>query len=224
MIIVTCLVGVVCMWLLSVGISYKLSAWQMIKNSFVLLIGSFIQTIFFIAFALWPIALLFVSGWVQIIAYVWFIFIGFSCIFLVWMAFTQWVYDMFITPNLKAAKEEADSKKSPEQLEKEKQEEQKKVAMQLLVAGKSELIGRPILPVEEASFTAMPRAFTRSDIQSAAARRAELEKKIAAFTAEHEKDEKYVAYNKLFAEREKALKTEGKKGKKNNINSGNLLR
>jgi hypothetical protein len=223
MIIVTVFVGIVCMWLLSVGISYKLSAWQLVKNSFVLLFGTILQSIFFIALALLPVSFLFMGSFMQIIAYILFIFIGFSYIFLVWMAYTQWVYDMFITPNLKAAKEDADARKTPEQLAKEKLEEQKAVAMQLLAAGKSELIGKPIMPVQEGSFAPLPRAFTREDIRDVESRRNALSSEIAAYFAAHENDDKYVAYNRLFAEREKALKVEKKKGKKGKVSSDNLL-
>jgi hypothetical protein len=223
MIILTVLVGIVCMWLLAVGISYKLSAWQLVKNSFVLLIGNSIVSLFFIALALLPVSFLFMGNFMRIVAYVLFIFIGFSYIGIVWMSYTQGVFDTYITPNLKAAKEDADSRKTPEQLAQEKLEEQKAVAMQLLAAGKSELIGKPIAPVKDGSFAPLPRAFTREDLRAIEARRATLNNEITAYTAEHEKDAKYVAYNKLFAEREKALKVEKKKGKKGKVSSDNLL-
>ena len=40
---------------------------------------------------------------------------------------------------------------------------------------------------------------------------------------QHKNDAKYVEYNKLFAEREKALSSTDKKGKKKKISSENLL-
>ena len=63
------------------------------------------------------------------------------------------------------------------------------------------------------------------DSDPAKAGRAELEKSIADYENEHKNDKRYVEYNKMFAEREKALQDEGKKGKKKKkISADNLLR
>ncbi len=225
MIIATILVGLYCGWLLATGISYRVKFIQLIKNSFVLMVGSIIQTMFFAGFALIPVWLYLIGGVVRTISYIVFILLGFSFILLVWMSFTQGVFDMFITPNLKAAEEAAKANKSPKQLQQEKEEEDKRVARELLAAGKSELIGKPILPVSEtASVTSLGSTFTRADLGGISENRKKLAEDIRGYEEAHRGDPVYAEYNKLFAERERALKaSEGKKKNKKKLGD-NLLK
>lgn len=227
-IIATVIVGIICAWMLAVGVSYRLTPAQLIKNTFVLIIGSPIHTVFFAGFSLIPVWLYLIGNSVsffRIIAYIVFIFLGFSFILLVWMSFTQWVFDIYVTPNFKAAKADADSKKTPKQLADEKAEEEQRIARELLAAGKSELIGRPILPVaEKAVVTRLGLTYTRNDVSDIAGERAKLEAEIKSYENEHMSNPVYAEYNKLFADREKALKTEGKKGKKKKVSADNLLK
>lgn len=228
MLIATILVGLYCAWLIATGVSYKVKFVQLVKNSFVLLIGSPIQTIFFAGFALIPVWLFLLGGLIRTISYVVFIFLGFSFILLVWMSFTQYVFDLYITPNLKAAKEAEQAAKTPKQLALEKEEEDKRQALELLAAGKSELIGRPILPIDQtAPAQKLGKTFSRADISGVGDQRVKLSSDIQAYAEEHKNDRVYAEYNKLFAERERALKEgEGKKKNKKNkkISSDNLLK
>ena len=52
------------------------------------------------------------------------------------MSFTQWVFDMYITPNLEAQKERERAKKTEKQLAEEKEEEEKRIAREILAAGR----------------------------------------------------------------------------------------
>ncbi len=225
-IIAIVLVGIYAAWTFAVGVSYRVKFRYLFKNSLVLLIGTPIQTIFMAGFSLIPVWLYLMGGFFTIISYIVFVFIGFSFILLSWLSFTQWAFDMFITPNLKAQQEAAKAKKSEKELAAEKAEEEKAQARELLAAGKSELIARPIMPVSEAApLTAIGLTFTRSEILNAAKEREELGKDISAYENEHKDDPVYAEYNKMFAEREKALSAEeGKKGKKKKISSDNLLK
>ncbi|MDE6598300.1 MAG: hypothetical protein K2K60_06645 [Clostridia bacterium] len=227
-IIATVLVGIYCAWLLAVGVSYRVKFTQLFKNAFVLLIGSPIHTVFFAGFALIPVWIYLIgtaASFMKIIAYIFFVFLGFSFILMVWMSFTQWVFDMYVTPNLKAAKEEADSKKTPQQLAAEKEEDDKRTARELLAAGKSELIGRPIKPIEdEVLVKPLGKTFSRADVNAVDGDRTKMKEGIAAYEQEHKNDSVYVEYNKLFAEREKALQSTDKKGKKKKVSKDNLLK
>ena len=227
-IIATVLVGVYCAWLLAVGVSYRVKFFQLFKNAFVLMIGSPIHTVFFAGFALIPVWIYLIgtaASFMKIIAYIVFVFLGFSFILMVWMSFTQWVFDMYVTPNFKAAKEDADSKKTPQQLAAEKEEDDRRVARELLAAGKSELIGHPIKPIEdEVAVRPLGKTFSRADVNRLDGDRQKLKEGILAYEEEHKNDSVYVEYNKLFAEREKALQSDGKKGKKKKISSKNLLK
>ncbi len=228
-IIATVIVGIICLWLLAVGVSYKVGIGHLFKNSMVLMFGTIIQTVFMVAFMLLPLWLTLLLGNIQILnlfVYALLILLGLSFPLLCWFAYTQWVFDMYITPAIKTEKEAKRAKMTPKQLEAEKEEEEKALARELLAAGKSELIGRPLRPIEGASrITVVGEAYGRADIAAAADARAVIEGEVKEYYEQHKGDTRYVEYEKLFAEREKALKTpEGKKGKKKKVSSDNLLR
>ena len=189
-----------------------------------LLVGSVVQTLFILALAFIPVWLLIPGGLWQVIALLLLLVFGFSYIFLVWMSFTQWVFDMYITPNLEAQKERERAKKTEKQLAEEKEEEEKRIAREILAAGKSELVGRPIMPIDGEPVPALKKSFSRADVAGVAEGRRALEGRIAAYEEAHKNDARYVEYNKLFAEREKALTDDGKKKKKKKISADNLLR
>ena len=226
-IIATILVGLYCAWLIATGISYRQRVGQLLKNSFVLLIGSPIPTIFFAALSLMPVWLFMIGLTVTLIKYlsfIIFIVFGFSYILLVWMSFTQSVFDLYVTPNLKKAEEAAKAKKTPEQLAAEQEDEAKRIAGELLAAGKSELICKPIKPIDDkAPVKTLSATFSRRDLNAVSENRKKLGEEISAYEKEHLNDPVYREYNALFADREKALKSEGKKSKKKKISAENLL-
>ena len=228
-IIATVIVGIYCAWLFAAGVSYRLKFGQLFKNAFMLILASPVHTLFFAGFALIPVWLYLigtVTFFVQIIAYVVLILFGLSFILLVWLTFTQWVFDLYVTPTLKAAEEEARAKKSPKQLAEEQEEDDKRVARELLAAGKSELIGKPILPIDKEAVTApLGKTYNRADLNRVSEDKAKLGGRIADYEKQHINDPLYAEYNKLFAEREKALQQpEGKKNKKKKVSSDNLLK
>ena len=221
-IIATVLVGIFMAWVFAVGTTYKVNLVQLFKNSFVLCIGSILKTVFMAGFSLIPVWLFMIGGIVRIISYVLFVFIGFSFIILCWTAFTQSVFDAYINPTLKIEEEKKAARTQEEVVADEKQR-----ARELLAAGKSELISRPIMPIAaEAAVTGIGKTFTRKDISAVAEGRDKLVSDVAAYEEAHKNDTVYVEYNRLFAEREKALSDEpSKKGKKKKkISVDNLLK
>lgn len=224
-IIATVLMGIYGAWMFAVGTGYRVSFKQLFKNSFVLILGTPVQTLFMSAFTLIPVWLFMGGGFVRTLSFVLFIFLGFSFMLFSWTAFTQWAFDLYVNPHIKAAEET--KTKSEKELLKEKAESESEIARELLAAGKSELIARPIKPIEgEKTLKAPSLTFTRADIAAAAELRAEISENVAAYEREHLDDPVYAEYNKLFADREKALqsddKKKGKKAKK--ISSDNLLK
>lgn len=227
-IIATILVGLYCAWLLATGVSYRLKFTQLLKNAFVLMIGSPVHTIFMAGFALIPVWIYLIgmaASLFTIIAYILFVLFGFSFIIMVWMSFTQWVFDLYVTPNFKKASDEAKAKKSPKELAEEQEADDKRIARELLAAGRSELIGRPILPIsEEEQFKPLGFTYSRNDLKRISDEKAKLDADIKEYENAHSSDRVYAEYNKLFAEREKALQSDGKKGKKKKVSSDNLLK
>lgn len=227
MIIVTVLVGIYMMWVLAVGVSYKVKLKYLIKNSFVLLIGTILQSVLMIGFALVPAWLLWIGTKVQffmVLGCLIFIFAGFSFIILCWMAYTQWVFDSFITPAVKSEEEARKAILTPKQLAAEKLAEEKAQAREILAAGRSELVGRPIRPIEGGTeVTEVGIAFSRADVARVADDRAKISGEIKAYYEEHKGETKYVEYEKMFAEREKALNSDKKKSKKKKVGRDTLL-
>lgn len=227
-IIATVLVGIFAMWVMAVGVSYKVKFKYLIKNSFVLFIGTVLQTIFMLGIAMLPVWLMLLGIAAQfftVVGIIFFIFLGFSYILLVWMAYTQWVFDSFITPAIATEKQAKLEKMTPKQREAVKREEDMQAARELLAAGKSELVGRPIKPIDdEISVREIPATFGRGDVAKAQEDRNAMNKGIDDYYEDHKNETKYVEYNKMFAEREKALSDTDKKGKKKKISSDNLLK
>jgi hypothetical protein len=221
-IIAVVIVGLYCAWMFAVGTGYRLKISQLFRNSFVLAIGTILQTVIMAGISLIPVWLFMIGGIVRMISYAVFIFIGFSFTILCWTAFTQWAFDSYVNPNLKAAQEEKKAARTQEEVV----EDEKQRARELLAAGKSELISRPIMPIAaETAVQALGKTFTRADIANVAAEKDKLSKDVSDYENEHKNETVYVEYNKLFAEREKALQTDtGKKGKKKKISSDNLLK
>lgn len=227
-IIATVLVGIYCGWLLAVGVTYKVKFTQLFKNAFMLMIGTPVQTIFMAGFTLIPVWIYLIGTSVQIfkiIAYALFIFLGFSYIVLCWTAFTQWGFDQYVNPPMKAEAERVRAQKTEKELAQEKYDKEKQAAREMVAAGKSEIIGTPIKPIAESeSIKPLGATFTRAQLADADAERKRLSDEVESYKKEHISDPEYVEYNKLFADHERALQeNEGKKKSKKKISANNML-
>lgn len=222
----TVLACVYCGWLFAVGTGYRVGIKDLFKNAFALMLGTPLQTAFMAAFTLIPVWMFMMGGFMQIISYILFVLFGLSFIILSWTAFTQWAFDLYVTPSLKTAEEKSNKQKTEKELALEKEEAGRRKALELLAAGRSELIARPIMPISsETAVPVLSKTFTRNDILKVSEAKAKLGSVIAAYEQQHKNDSVYQEYNRLFAEREKALAPDtGKKGKKKKISSDNLLK
>ena len=224
-IIATVIAGIYLAWVFAIGVSYRVKFKYLFRNAFVLILGTPVHTVFMAGFALIPLWLTFIGGFWLVLGYILFAFFGFSFILISWLSFTQWAFDLYITPAVQVEKEAERAKKSEKELAEEKAAEDRQRALELLAAGKSELISHPIMPINrEEMIPGIGKTFTRAQILGAAENRDKLSADIAAYEKAHEQDAVYVEYNKMFAEREKALAEPEKKGKKKRISSENLLK
>jgi len=224
-IIATVFAGLYCLWLFAVGTSYKLKFKITLKNAFALMIKTPLQTVLMAGFTFIPVWLLLIGGIIRSIALILFVVLGISFMLLCWTAYTQWVFDLVVTPVI-GAEDKSKTPKTAKQLAAERAEDGKRTVMELVAAGRSELIARPILPVPaEMIFTAPSSSFTRADLAAAESERTKLNAEVNAYEEAHKNDPAYAEYNKLFADRDKALVTDGKKGKKaKKISADNLLK
>lgn len=220
-IVVNVFAGLMSLWMLSLGVTYRQTPWELLRNSFVMTVGTLPQTILFAVVALAPFAL-FLSG-VSIllaVAILFYLLIGFSYTLLSWMSFTQWAFDKFINPNLKGAKvgkglynPNAQKQESPAEQTESSALHAYKLAV--IAGGKSNLMSRPMKPIDdEYEVYELPESFSREDLQKLRESKKAIADSQKQFEEEHKNDSRYVEYNKQFEEREKALQPEKKKNGK----------
>lgn len=227
-IIAAVLVGIYCCWFLAVGTSYKVSFKKLLKSSLTFSVSVILQTVFMLAFAFLPLWIVLIPvQFIVIIGYALFIFIGISSIILSWMAYAQWVFDAFIEPVVKTDTAVPREKMTAKQLEEARREEERTLQLELLAAGKSELIGNPIKPIDEQiAVPPVGQTFGRGDISRVQSDKAELRRQVEDYYNAHKDEPGYAEYNKMFADREKVVQVPDKKGKKkkSRVSADNLLR
>ncbi len=212
-------------WLFAVGTNYRVGFGSLLKNSFIMMLGTPLQTVIIAGVALIPVWILLIGGFFVWIAFAFFIALGFVFILTCWVSFSQWTFDLFITPNIKVEQSKVKVNKTEKELAQEKAEEERRIAGELLAAGRSELIARPIMPIAAGqAVNTFGRTYSRALLAEAEKERQKLCEDISAYEKAHENDAVYKEYNKLFAEREKALKVDDKKGKKKKVSAANLLK
>ncbi len=223
--------ALVCLWMISLGVNYKQGPWQLFRNAVVMMFGTFPQTVFFAALALWPIFLaLFTAGIFLIIALVLIVFIALSYAMLVWMDYSQWAFDKFINPNMGIAtgrglydknKAGASAQKSDGNMDSAALREYKR---QIVAMGKSKLVCRPIKPLDDdLEIYQLPESFSREDLQKLKESKQKVVDDVDAYEEEHKDDEQYVEYNKQFEEQEKAIREEDEGKKKKKIKRPEML-
>ncbi len=206
------------LWMIALGVNYKMGFRVLIKNSFLMTIGMLPQTVFFGFLTILPFLLFTIVG-AQSFIFIAAIFIvlifGLSYALLVWLNFAQWAFDKYINPKVSGAKVgrgiydrnaiEADGDNSEAALEYHRV---------ILAAGKSQLVARPIKPIDDdLRVYNLPQAYTRDDLKKLRESKENIQADTDAYIEEHKNDERYVEYNRQFEERERALK-EAEEGKK----------
>ena len=215
----------IAMWMISLGISYKQGPWALFRNAVVMTVGTFPQTLFFVAFATWPIFLtMFGGSFFTVIGLLLLIFLAFSYALLVWLDFSQWAFDKFVNPNMGIAtgrglynKDKAPRPAAAVVNNSASDSAAMREYRRMIVAqGKSKLVCRPIKPIDdELEVYQLPESFSRDDLQKLRESKQAIEDDTKAFEEEHKNDERYVEYNREFEEAQRALEDEdGKKKKK----------
>jgi len=210
-------VGMMSFWMIALGVNYEQKFFVLLKNSFLIMLGTLPQTIFFGAIALLPFLLfLFGGSFFMMLAIVFLILFSFSFVLLVWLDFAQWVFDKYINPKIEGARVGRGiyNKDGSSSLDGESAaaiEYQRAI----LAAGRSRLVARPIKPIDDdLQVYELPASFTREDLKRLRESKKNIAEDTEAYAEEHKNDLKYVEYNRQFDEREKALQDEDAKGKR----------
>ncbi len=206
-------------WMIALGVNYKMTFFGMLKNAFLITIGTLPQTVFFGLLALLP-EILFLIGWslLTVIAVIVFMLFGLSYSLLVWLDFAQWVFDKYINPKIQGAKVGRGiyNKDGSSALTGDDSASSIEYQRMLLSHGRSRLVARPIKPIDDSlQVYDLPASFTREDLKKLRESKQNIAEDTELYAEEHKNDLRYVEYNRAFDEREKALQEEdAKKGKK----------
>lgn len=215
-------------WMISLGVNYKLKFFTMVKNSFLMTIGTLPQTVFFVVCALLPFALLLIPNtFFLIIAIFVLLLFGLAWALLVWLDFSQWVFDKYINPKIEGAKVGRGiyNKDGSSSLTGNDSAAAIEYQRTILAHGRSRLVARPIKPIDDSlQVYELPASFSREDLKRLRESKQNIIEDTEAYAEEHKNDLRYVEYNKQFDEREKALQDEvGKNGKKKKRKPPKLL-
>ncbi|MBO5737605.1 MAG: hypothetical protein J6S04_07325 [Clostridia bacterium] len=206
------------LWMIALGVNYKMGFLLMVKNSFLMAIGTLPQTVFFGALAFIPFLVLVLGGTMLIsIGIIAVLLFGISYALLVWLDFAQWVFDKYINPKLDGAKVGRGiyNRDGSSQLTGDDSAASIEYQRMILAHGRSRLVAKPIKPIDDSlQVYELPQAFTREDLKKLRESKQNIAEDSEAYAEEHKNDLRYVEYNRQFDERERALQEEDMKGKK----------
>ena len=209
------------LWMIALGVNYKLTFLKMLRNSFLMTIGTLPQTVFFGIIALLPFALFYIGGtFMMLIAVLVLFLFAFAYALLVWLDFAQWVFDKYINPKLEGAKVGRGiyNKDGSSALTGDDSKASIEYQRVLLSHGRSRLVARPIKPIDYSlQVYELPQSFTREDLQRLRESKQNIAEDTEAYAEEHKNDFRYVEYNRQFDEREKALQESDNKKKRKKV-------
>ena len=213
------LAAMMSLWMIALGVNYKMSFFALLRNSFLMAIGTLPQTIFFGALAAIPFLLLAIGGsFFAMMAVIMLLLFALAYALLVWLDFAQWVFDKFLNPKIEGAKVGRGiyNKDGSSALEGNDSAASIEYQRMLLSHGRSRLVARPIKPIDDSmSVYELPQSFTREDLKKLRESKELIAEETEAYAEEHKNDLRYVEYNRQFDEREKALQEQDeKKGNK----------
>lgn len=207
-------------WMIALGVNYKMGFFLLLRNSFLMSIGTFPQSLFFGALAILPfllMALISVLGMlILLIALLLVILFAFSWAFLLWLDFAQWVFDKYINPKLSGAKVGRGIYNKDGTKEDNDSDANLEYQRLLLSHGRSRLVARPIKPIDDSlQVYELPQSFSREDLKKLRESKENILEDTETYAEEHKNDLRYVEYNRAFDEREKAVaEEEAKKNRK----------
>ncbi|MBE7078100.1 MAG: hypothetical protein E7377_05330 [Clostridiales bacterium] len=221
------LAAMMTLWMIALGVNYNMGFRVMLKNSFLMTIGTLPQTVFFGVLALLPFALLMLGGTTLImIAGIIVILFAFAYALLVWLDFAQWVFDKYINPKLQGAKVGRGiyNKDGTSTITGNDSAASLEYQRVILSHGKSRLVARPIKPIDDSlQVYELPQSFTREDLKRLRESKQSIVEDTETYAEEHKNDLRYVEYNKQFEERERAFQEESDKGKKKRAKKPKIL-
>lgn len=205
--IVLALATVMVFWMISMGVTYQLSFWKLIKNAFLMTISLIPTNIFFLFLSLISVILTFLGGIFTTIGILLLFTFGFSVGLLVWTDYSHWVFDKFINDRVPGAQK---NRGIYEKVNKDDAESIKRYKEQMQQFGRSALTTRPIKPItdDELKLVELPTTFNREDLKKLQESKEAIYKDAEEYVEAHKDDEQY-----QLTEEEKKLEDEREKRK-----------
>ena len=184
-------ISFMCLHMISMTVTYKLKARQLLKNSFLFTIGLLPQNVFFVFLSLIPyVLLMFGSSFLTAIGIIVLLLLGASVPMLIWTDYSQWAFDKFINDKVPGAKKNRgiyEKVKGSDAASIKKYREQIEMAT-------SSLSTRPIKPItdEELTLAELPQSFNRNDIEKLNESRKILYEDNERYIEEHKNDPQFI--------------------------------
>ena len=206
------------LWMLSMGANYKLKFFKLLKNSFLMTFGMIFHNVFFIVLMAIPALLLLLGSFFTMVAAIIFILFGVSYMLLVWLDYSQWVFDKFFESKREGGKVNRGIYAKGKGGAQSKAVQQYAAELEAASKIKSDLASRPIKPItDDLKVYELPESFSRDDLKKLRESKERIAEDTAQYVEEHKNDERYVVYNARFeepAEAEESAKDKGGKDKK----------
>ena len=208
-IVLTVFLMIMSFYMMTLTVTYKLSFFKLIRNSFILTLGLLPQNLFFAVLCLSPLLLVMLIPALTGFGFIIYLIIGFSAAGLGWTTFSHWVFDKFINDKVEGA---VKNRGIYQKVDLQGQPVQKRVRTSKLVRKK------PLKPVnDEEELLELPQSFTRADLQKLAEQKARMAEEAERWSEEHaddpdiiREDVEYIdGEDESFADAEDAARLEG---------------
>ena len=179
--LIMALATIMVMFMITLGINYKLSFWNLIRNSFILTIALIPTNVFFLLFAaVWFIVIFLgfqlftVLG--IVLAFIW----SFSLFMLVWTNYSHWVFDKFINDKVPGAKKNRGIYKANAEDE----------SAENVVIERSKYKEKHVKPITDydVEIYELPTSFSRKDLEKLEETKQAMRKDSDLYAEEHKDD------------------------------------
>lgn len=176
------IVSIMVLYMITLGVTYKLSFGKLIRNSFILTIGLIPTNVFFaflaaLPFLLFSLKVSMIMALAIVLVFVW----GFSIFMLIWTDYSNWVFDRFINDKVPGAKKNRGIYK-PNATEEDGEQ---------IIFEKTKL-NSSIKPITDydVELYELPESFSRKDLQKLEETKEAMRRDSDKYAEEHENDDK----------------------------------
>jgi len=201
-------------YMCSLGVTYNLSFFKLLKNSFLITIGLLPTNLLFIFLAFIPFLITMLGSIFATVGYMLIATIGISTAMLVWTNYSHWVFDKFINDKVPGAQK---NRGIYEKVNKNDSAAVKQYKMQVEQLSNSTLSSRPIKPItdKDLSLAELPTNFSRRHLQLLQDSKDRMVKDNEEYIEKHKNEPKYKKPEPEITEEENLKDKKEKKSKDN---------